>query len=254
MLKKKKFWNEQNQLKWMGWPKVLKCRERDQGLPKWSSLKLQDFISFPERNWNVYTPIYDILLPSAFWQMLLESKLYYQYLLNYSGIMHNLHCIYMSLWLLGKGVCIYKHYNSLNVLMPILRCFFSYCLKIHVYMIFLEMSFDATVNSVTGLFLEVPAPSFSFLLFSLLPFYQLNFQGYSKRIILVFWTGAIIPLPWQGSAIRGVLMRSTSHHIHTREFISEVLIPYWELCHQVKSGPWALHYPMIYVTNTTPQS
>lgn len=92
--------SKKNKSKW----DYLKCRERDQSLPNLSSLKLQDFIPFLERNWNLYT--YEVMLLSTFCQMLLESKLYFQYLFNHPGIMHYLHCIYVTVVYFGK-VCVY---------------------------------------------------------------------------------------------------------------------------------------------------
>lgn len=41
------------------------------------------------------------------------------------------HCSYF------EKVCMYKHYNSLKVLIPVQTSFFSYCLKIQVYTVFL---------------------------------------------------------------------------------------------------------------------
>lgn len=82
---------------------------------------------------------------------------------------------------------------------------------------------------------EVSALSFSPLMLSLLQFYWLNFQGYCNTTVSVFESEL-------SSSLRGFCcQRSTSHHIHTKEFTPEVLFPCWAPCHHMTSGPWALN-------------
>lgn len=226
----------------MEWPKV---QGKEPKLARFILIEISNKISFP----NCFFFFLEVILLSTFWQKLLESKLYFQYLFNHPGIMH--YCI-IALYLCVtvvyfEKVCVYI---SIITFWMFSYQFFLGCLKIHVYMI--KCTHVSFINSVTGLFLEVSAPSFLILAEfspSILP---TQLSGLLlMRIILVFWTRTITLPPWQGSVVRGVLTRSTSHHIHTREFISEVFIPCWGPCHQVTSGPWTLNYPRIYVTNTT---
>lgn len=214
--------NKNNKSKWDD----LKCRERHQSLPNWSSLKWQDFIPFPERNWNIYTHIYDIMLPSAFWWMLLESKLYFQYCLTIQEL-----CITCIVFVghfsyLGK-VCVYISITTLWMFSYQYQGVSFHIAQRYMYPWYFHRC-HLMPQSVQwqACFWRILLPASHSCCSLSFHFTNSTFRATLIRIILVFWTRTITPPPWQGCAVRGVLMRSTSHHIHTREFISEVLIPY----------------------------